>query len=213
MSYTLAEQIGSFWTGDVPLAVTVLTVTDEEQNAVDLTSVTAVQATVYAPDGEDITGYLPATNDDDSISISWPGVSVFAAPGIHTLAVKLITDRGAVQLSPSPFVVEERTGWHSLNSTRQDWRDAPVNDAQLFTLLEVARVQCVAFAPTLPAEAAVPISYRQAQLMQARNLWNASKVDAGNGSYGDDSFVIRPFPMDWVVKGILRPNRAVPVLA
>lgn len=213
MSYTLAEQIGSFWVGDVPLGTTTLTVIDEDDNTVDLTSVTNVQATVYGPDGDDLTGFLTVTHDADELAIHWPSVSVFAAPGIHTLSVKLVTASGAVLVAPSPFVVEERTGWHTLSSAHADWRDAPDNDAQLYTLLSVARTQCEVFAPELELDAPVPTQYRLAQLMQSRNLWNASKVDAGNGSLGGESYVIRPFPMDWVVKGILRPARAVPVLA
>jgi len=103
--------------------------------------------------------------------------------------------------------------WHDLDSARTDWRDAPANDMQLQTLLDVAQTQVEAYGPlTLEEADPVPTNYRLAQLMQTRNLWNANKVDAGSGQIGDDTFAIRPFPMDWVVKNVIRPKRGVPVV-
>lgn len=115
-------------------------------------------------------------------------------------------------------------GFHSLDSARYGWLDAPEQDSILSDLLEVAKVQVLAFAPERPStpgtldggdadtDFTVPTSYRVAQLMQTRNLWNASKVDPASGGMGEDSFVVRPFPMDWVVKNIIRPKRGKPVI-
>lgn len=109
--------------------------------------------------------------------------------------------------------------WHTLESAREQWVDAPFDDDQLQDLLDVAQEAVLAYAPALiigalvivddilvPAdENYVPVSYRVAQLMQARNVWNSSKAspsgDFDNGSYG-----LTSFPLDWQVKQLLRPR-------
>lgn len=107
--------------------------------------------------------------------------------------------------TPPPY---GENGWHTLASARYAWADAPYDDFILEDLLEVSKMQCLAFAPALAEDTiTVPVNFRVAQLMQARNLWNASKTDPASGGYGDEGFVIRPFPMDWTVKNILRPKR------
>jgi len=122
------------------------------------------------------------------------------------------------------------TTWYDTTNARADWVDAPANDVQLETLLAISQNQVIAFAPkyTDPTTAVVslgfidpvtgitgpvtviPPDYRQAQLMQARNIWNATKVDPANASLGEDQFVIRPFPLDWMVKQIIVPKRGIP---
>ncbi len=105
--------------------------------------------------------------------------------------------------------------WHDVESARNQWVDAPLDDVALEQLLEVAKGQVIAFAPALPepaegAEQTVPEHYRMGQLMQARNLWNAGKVDTASGGMGDDTFIVRPRPLDWTVKQVLRPRKGVP---
>src|SRR5690606_13295488 len=108
------------------------------------------------------------------------------------------------------------TTWHDIESARDQWIDAPLDDDVLEELLAVAEQQVIAYAPALPAPAeggalAAPVNYLRAQLQQARNLWNASKVDAGTGMSADgESFAIRPFPLDWMIRQTLRPRRGVP---
>lgn len=118
-----------------------------------------------------------------------------------------------------PFPVP--TTWHDLVSARRMWRDAPADDETLQTLLNTAQQQVVAYAPityddtgaVVPIDPnAVPVNYRQAQLMQARNMWNAGKVDPASAGMGDDTFAIRPFPLDWMVKQIIRPKTGVPIV-
>lgn len=98
-------------------------------------------------------------------------------------------------------------GWHTVGSAQERWPDAPVDDEDLNDLLETARIQCEAYAPAVSGE--VPVNYRQAQLMQARNLWQSIKADPG-GQIGADGLAIPVFPLDWVVKNLLRPKRGVP---
>lgn len=105
--------------------------------------------------------------------------------------------------------------WYTVEAARLDWRDAPLSDTRLLDLLQVAKGQCLAYAP-LPADAdpeLPPVGHRVAQLMQARNVWNASKTDPASGGIGDDGFMVRVFPMDWTVKALLRPKRAIGAIA
>jgi hypothetical protein len=109
-------------------------------------------------------------------------------------------------------VYDEQYGWwHTLDTAREAWTDAPYEDDELQELLDVARVQCLTYAPGEPTSQMVPLRYRMAQLMQARNLWNASRQDPG-GEIGGEGFAVRVFPMDWAVKNLLRPKSAVPVM-
>ena len=56
----------------------------------------------------------------------------------------------------------------------------------------------------------IPTRYALAQLMQAKNMWNAGRVDASGGIGDGGDFVIRPVPLDWHVKQLLRPKRGAP---
>ncbi len=94
------------------------------------------------------------------------------------------------------------------------WAEAADIPLTLLTdLLYIARDSVETFAPALPADTPAgrcPVAYRHAQLMQTRNLWNATEVDSGGG-FGGDDYTIRPMPLDWIIKQILRPKTAVPV--
>lgn len=57
----------------------------------------------------------------------------------------------------------------------------------------------------------IPDGYRQAQLMQARNVWNSSKASP-TGDFDGTSYGITSYPLDWQVRQLLRPKRGVPVL-
>lgn len=100
--------------------------------------------------------------------------------------------------------------WYDAESITDVWLDAP-DEPQLSLIVEAALIQVQEYAPALPDGGGIPANYRQAQVMQTRNLWNATRVDAGGGS-GDGDFIIRPFPLDWQVKALLRPKRGVPVI-
>lgn len=165
-------------------------------------------------EGDIVPADFLVTFDQDVVVLEWPATSVLETPGLHTLTVTLINDAPAEeaqeQLAPVYLVVQEENGWHTLDSARAEWADAePLSDLRLFQLLELARQQVVAYAPTLAEDASVPTNYRQGQLMQARNLLNAAQVDP-SGAIGEDTFALRPYPLDWMVKQVLRPQRAVP---
>jgi len=162
---------------------------------------------------------------DGTVVIGWGLTSRFASRGLYALQLTLTGPDGIRQrVAPVRFVVQEVTGWHLLESAREQWPDAPYNDEQLYELLELARHEVIAFLPPGPAAAgfgsggfgdpveAIPPDYRKAQLLQARNLWNAAKVDPSNGGLADGAYVISPKPLDWIVRQILRPKRGMPVM-
>jgi hypothetical protein len=40
--------------------------------------------------------------------------------------------------------------------------------------------------------------------MQVRNTWNATKTNP-EGMLGGGDFTVRPFPLDWMVRQLIRP--------
>lgn len=208
----------SYYVGDVPaqpLVIEPARWVDGNEQPIDLTPFSQADAQLYDPDGDLVLtpGFL-ATIDDEVIIIDWPESSPFDSAGIYELRVVLTNDDTEVRerLAPVRLVADQEDGWHTLDTARDDWRDAPAYDAWLYECLWVARNDVLAFAPALDLGQRPPINYRRAQIMQARNLWNAGKVDAASGESGEGTFVLRPFPLDWVIKQVLRPKRAVPGL-
>ena len=117
-----------------------------------------------------------------------------------------------------------RGQWHDVLSAREEWVDAPDDDSILGELLSIAAEQVMAYAPASLREefegevgddewpegwSNPPIAFRRAQLMHAKNMWTADRVDSG-GTFGDGEFQVRPHPLDWHVKQLIRPRTAVP---
>lgn len=198
-----------FYLDDLPAEPFVI----EPPETVDLTLFTAADALLIAPDGTatDLDAVLDA--EEGVITANQPAASVFTLEGVHRLRVTLTGTAVQQTLPDARFVVQDPDSeWHTLDSVREDWDDAEnIADAALWTLLELAREQVLEFAPILADGAAVPLRYREGQRMQARNLATANRVSP-DGGIGEGDFVIRPFPLDWHVKQILRPKRAVPVV-
>lgn len=99
-----------------------------------------------------------------------------------------------------------------LQVVRDRWADAPASDDDLLELLAVARTECEAYAPKeTDPEHPGSDACRAAQLMQARNIWNAGAVQP-SGGFGDEhgGFSYSAWPLDRDVKQRLRPKRAVP---
>lgn len=196
MAYATADSLGSFMVGDIPLQPVVLTVFDDEGYPQDLDGLTATAS---------LNGVaLAVTVAEDRLRIVLPELS---SAGVNVLRVKL----GTQALTPLRFAVESGDEWVSIEEARDKWRDAPESDTELYELLEVARITCEAYAPSLADGVAVPVNYRAANVMQARNQWNSSRVDP-NGQVGADGFQVTVFPLDWAVKALLRPRNPRPVI-
>lgn len=201
----------AYYVGDTPAEDMVI---EPARNGepMDLAPFNDVDIVFTDPDGEVVVspGFL-GTIDDDTVVVEWPGTTVLEVPGMHALTITL-TGAGGVeeQLAPVYVIVQGDDGWHTLDSIREEWPDAAqVEDRQLHELLWVAQSAVEAYAPTFTGRP--PTDYRKAQAMQARNVWNSSAV-APSGEVGAEGFVIRPFPLDWQIRQLLRPKRGIPVV-
>lgn len=192
--------------GDVPAAPVLLSPA-RDGRAVDLTPFSQVMGQLLTPTGGQPAATAQLVDDDELgrvVSVLLPPLDV---AGLSWLALTCITGTGASERFTIPVVVERIDGWHTLASARAEWEDAEaLTDSRLFVLLETARLECIAYAPKLPADELPPINYREAQLVHARNRNAAWRVDPAGG--GDDtSFNLGAFPMDWTVKQLLRPQQ------
>lgn len=215
-----------YWKGDRPLSALVLVPTragvDGSQTPIDLGAWPTAEAQLVLPSGSSVP--VPAEVVDGALEVDLEG-DPFPEGGLYLLRIALVRaaapavgDDPAVaaareRLDAVPLVVHDDDGWHSLPSARDEWRDARnLDDRRLWVLLDIARTQVTDYAPQLAEGQPPPLAYREAQLMQARNLWNASRVDPSGGE-GTDTFAVTPFPLDWTIKQLLRPKRARPVVA
>jgi len=148
----------------------------------------------------------------EAITAEWPATSLFTEEGLYRVTLVLTFDDGGVEtFQVQPIVVEDAsTGWHTSVTASGVWVNS-LNDVQLFELLTIARTQIESFAPELVSGNLPPLSYRQAQVMQARNILNAAKSDPSQSEDGS-FFLLRPYPLDNIIKQLLRPKRAVPVV-
>lgn len=208
--------------GDIPavdLVIDPVRVGPEGEASIDLTPFAVAEATLTDPTGLEVEGpglLATISHMANTITIEWPSTTPFAVAGIYELRVIVTSvDLTVRQALPVVRLVAdaESDGWYTLDTAREDWPSAPGYDPWLYDLLWVARNDVLAYAPALPEHGRPPVNYRRAQLQQARNIWNASKVDPASGGLGEDDFTIRPFPLDWAIKQTLRPRRATGALA
>ncbi|WIB68799.1 hypothetical protein DEI93_07155 [Curtobacterium sp. MCBD17_035] len=185
----MTESIGPFHIGDSPTTPVELALSGDE--AFDL--YTSADVTLTNATGTTVASWTDLPIDEEAITIlvSIP-VGSFQTAGIYHLTPRLI-GHGTVTLPGVPVIVEANDGWHTVESARGEWAGAP-DDAALFTLLNIAKGQVLAYAPRLTSN--VPDAYRKAQVMQARNLYNASSTDP-NGSWNGGDMVIRTAPTRW----------------
>ena len=203
----------AYWVNDVPAEPLVIEL-DLPDDA-DLSLFPAVEGVLTDPTGEPVSltgATFELDADEGTVAVTWGVPTRFELAGIYSLQLTLVGFGDIKErVTPSPIVVEEVTGWQSLGSARQQWADAPFDDALLYELLDIAGGQVVAFAPALALDARIPTDYKRAQLMQSRNLWNATK-DNGNQEMGADGFTIPIKPLDWHIRQLLRPKRGIPVV-
>lgn len=101
--------------------------------------------------------------------------------------------------------------WATRDEARATWPDAVgMPDPVLDRLLDAAFEQCSAFAPPLPDGAVVPARYREANILQARELWQAAHRDGD--LVGFETYAVRVRPLSATVQALLRPHTGVPVV-
>ena len=206
-----------FYMGDIPAAALIVSPSLNGE-PITLQPLDDVVVLMTDPSGDEITT-LTATVDEQEIEVTFPLASVFTEAGIYTLTVVIdhTPNAGGVgiqQGDPVRLVVDNPSAeWATLALARNQWVDArAIDDPILHDLLQLAQDQVIEYAPVLADDAPVPLPYRLAQVAQAKNVYNGSLVDSGSGDIGNDTFQIRPFPLDWQIKQMLRPRRGTPVV-
>lgn len=194
---------GPFWVGDNPADLIALDLYRDEES---LSSYTSATVSVVDPDGSTVQTIGPVPLVGERIAFKLPPGSLLV-PGLYLFDVLLLGD-GMLTAPPQPFVVQQRDGWHTLESARNEWQDAPADDAQLYVFLESSKEQCLAYAPALVGRPSH--SFRQAQLLQARALWQAVKTNP-DGQLDANGFQVQVYPLDRNIRALLRPRRGVPV--
>lgn len=200
--------LGALWVGDVPTSPTRADFVDETGNTVAISDFASWSAYMLSPVGEEL-GTLTGSEHGQHLEFTWPTTTILETPGVHTIVVTFFDALGVeVQTEPWKFIVQEIDGWLSLEQARAQWADAPLDDVFLFQLLDTAKEQCLAYAPALLLGAPVPARYIQAQLTQARALYQ-STIANQNDNVGIEGFTVRVFPLDFTIRAMLRPKKAI----
>lgn len=200
--------LGALWIGDVPVSPTRADFVDEAGNVVQISGYASWTAMMYSPTNT-LLGTLTGSGHGQHLEFTWPEETILTAEGIHTIIIKFFDALGVtVQCEPWKFVVQKRASWLSLEQARAQWADAPLDDIFLYQILDSAKVQCIEYAPALAANAVIPLNYLQAQVMQARALYQ-SVIANQNDNVGIEGFAVRVFPLDFTIRALLRPKKAI----
>lgn len=204
-----ADNLGSMYVGDRPETTVTIYFHDESGSPAATNGFNTFASTLYSPAGASVATLTTTVHDGHGIHVTFPSTSLLTVPGIYKLVTKFtVTGGELVTAEALEIVVEQVDGWLTLEQARQLWADAPLDDVFLFKLLDTAKEQCVAYAPVLAAGAAVPTRYSQAQLTQARALYQ-STIANQNDNVGIEGFTVRVFPLDFTIRAMLRPKKAV----
>ena len=206
-----------YYVGDTPHEPLVV-VPELNGVPVELHGQDTAEVIALSPSGDEITT-LTATVAGNVVEVTFPETSIFDEAGIYQIIVLIDHTEhhesvGIDQVDPVRIVADDSFGeWATLAGTRESWIDSrAIEDAVLYDLLQIAKHQILEYAPAIEEGAAIHISYKMGQKLQARNIYNAALVDSGNGDIGNETFTIRPFPLDWQVKQLVRPRRGTPVV-
>lgn len=97
--------------------------------------------------------------------------------------------------------------WATRDDVRLRWSDAPLDDELLQSMLDAAQDQAEQYAPPITTPG-VPARYKEAVVLQVRELWNSQERDGDVLGYGD-GYAVRVRPLGQAVKSLLRPKRAL----
>jgi hypothetical protein len=203
------EDFGPFTVGDAPRGTFPVEYTEpHETTVVGLPDDALVSAWIASPLGHrfEVPISLPDADalPDDPQTFNYPADLALSLPGIWSLVVQV----NGQTIRPARFVVQAIDGWHTLDTARDEWRDAEaIADAALWNLLESARVQCASFAP--PITGFPPVTYLQAQIMQARALARSMTAQERD-QLGEGEFSVTVYPLDHTIRALLRPKRGTP---
>lgn len=203
----IADNLGSMYVGDRPDTPSDIYFHDETGNPAATNHFNTLASTLYNPAGVSLGNLTTVVQDGHGIRVTWGTTSLFTVPGIYTLRSKFtVTNDLLVSAEPLQIVIQALDGWLTLEQARNLWADAPLDDVLLYQILETAKAQCIAYAPAFTG--VVPLSYVQAQGLQARAIYQ-SVIANQQDNVGVDGFQVRVFPLDFTIRAMLRPKRAV----
>ena len=206
MAIIALSELASIWVGDIPVSPMRWDFIDENGDAVAIGEFEAWECIVKAPDGT-IIGEQSGEPTGNHLELTFGAPSLATEPGIFEIIFRFYNG-GILTAEPYRFVVQAEDGWLDLQTARAQWADAPYDDIFLHQILDTAKAQCIAYAPAIPAGEHPPIQYVQAQLMQARAIYQ-SVIANQNDNVGIEGFAVRVFPLDFTIRAMLRPKRAI----
>lgn len=206
MAIIALSELSSIWVGDIPPSPMRWDFVDENGDPVQISEFEAWNVDLIAPNGT-IVGSQSGTPTGNHLELAFGAPSLATVPGIYQLVFRF-TDGAILTAEPFEFVVQAEDGWLDLQMARAQWADAPYDDILLHQILDSAKAQCIAYAPAIPAGEHPPINYIQAQLMQARALYQ-SVIANQNDNVSIEGFSVRVFPLDFTIRALLRPKRAI----
>jgi len=152
---------------------------------------------------------LPVAQATDAFLGSWDALVLPAVGAYPVYGVVTVKSRTQRILLDTLVVVDPDDQWHNVITSRLEWEGGPEDDTTMHRLLVTSREQIEDYAPALSDSAPVPERYRAGQLMQARNTYNASLTNGGEPIDLGGGVVISPRPLDWAVKQLVRPAKAL----
>lgn len=206
MAIIALSELASIWVGDIPVSPMRWDFVDENGDPVAIGEFETWQVDLYDPE-HDIIGTMSGEPQGNHLELTFGEPSLAVEAGVYMLQFRF-ENGGIITAEPYEFLVQEFTGWLTLELARAQWADAPMDDILLWQILESAKTQCLDYAPALQPGAGIPLNYVQAQLMQARALYQ-SVIANQNDNIGIEGFAVRVFPLDFTIRALLRPKRAI----
>lgn len=206
MAIIALSELSTIWVNDIPVSPMRWDFIDETGNTVQIGDFDTWEVKLYNP-LHAVIGTMSGTPTGNHLSLSFTAPSLATTAGVYMLQFKFVNG-GTITAEPYEFLVQESTGWLTLEMARAQWADAPLDDIFLWQILETAKTQCIEYAPALAVGAHIPLNYVQAQLTQARALYQ-STIANQNDNVGMEGFAVRVFPLDFTIRAMLRPKRAI----
>ena len=206
MAILALAELSTIWVNDIPVSPMRWDFIDETGNPVAIGEFDTWSVDLYDP-SHTVIASMNGVPQGNHLSLTFGAPSLATVAGVYSLQFRFV-DGGTITAEPYEFLVQEATGWLTLEQARSQWADAPLDDIFLWQILETAKTQCIAYAPVLPLGASVPLNYVQAQLTQSRALYQ-STIANQNDSVGIEGFTVRVFPLDFTIRAMLRPKRAI----
>lgn len=206
MAIIALAELSTIWVGDIPVSPMRWDFEDENGDPVAIGEFDTWQVDLYNP-AHEIIGTQSGEPTGNHLELTFGAPSLATVAGVYQLQFKF-ENGGLLTAEPYEFLVQEFTGWLTLELARAQWSDAPLDDIFLWQILESAKNQCLEYAPALPADSGIPLNYVQAQLMQARAIYQ-SVIANQNDNVGIEGFAVRVFPLDFTIRALLRPKKAI----